>query len=457
MGWSEDREIGPPHEPAVTNVWPISARDPTISAMRTFALAYPNALAGTFYRRHPWGREIPDTGGLVIYTNHVNGLLDADMPLFLTDRHQFFLAKPSLFRMPGIGWVIRTVGAIPIYRQKDKVDMSKNTDSFREIHRVLREGGAISLYPEGESRLSFRVRPFKTGAARMVLGAQDPKGAPIQFVPVSLLYEEQETFLCRVHLWVGEPFDLMPWMDEYAADGRTTVRKVTEQLHERLDELSIPVDGPENFRVLLNADRILSDSPDGTAPRVRKLAQAWESFAKDDKAAADLLGQRLVSLGTEFESLGLEARDLQGPALNRSLGQRLTAAFSLLMVVLLFPILGPPTALACLIARIGRDTPDKLVTVTVIATSVLVPVWGIVLAYLLTLMESPLPGFWATLVGLWALAYTTRRLSLAWKKPRPLKRALTGLGLLGRKQSMCDLWKRKQELRDELQSLFPGC
>ncbi|MCP5021491.1 MAG: hypothetical protein GY930_06915 [bacterium] len=425
--------------------------------MRTLALAYPDALAGTFYRRHPWGQVIPDAGGLVIYTNHVNGLLDADMPLFLTDRHQFFLAKPSLFRMPGLGWLIRTVGAIPIYRQKDRVDMSKNTDSFREIHRVLREGGAISLYPEGESRLGFRVRPFKTGAARMVLGAQDPKGAPIQFVPVSLLYEEQETFLSRVHLWVGESFDLMPWMDEYAADGRDIVRKVTEQLHDRLENLSIPVDGPDEFRVLLNADRILSDSPDGTAPRVRKLALAWEGFARRDQAAADRMSQRLISLGAAFESLGLEARDLQGPTLNRTSSQRLTAAFSLLMVVLLLPILGPPTALARLIARIGRDTPDKLVTVTVIATSVLVPIWGIVLAYLLTLVESPLPGFWGTLLGLWALTYSTRRLSLAWEKPRPLKRALTGLGLFGRKQGMCDLWKRKQELRNELRSLFPSC
>ncbi len=424
--------------------------------MRTFALAYPNALAGTFYRRHRRGHEIPDTGGLLIYTNHVNGLMDGAMLLFATDRPQSFLAKPSLFRMPGIGWVIRTLGAIPIYRQKDKVDMSMNADSFREIHRVLREGGTISLYPEGESRLSFRVRPFKTGAARMALGAQDQYAAPIQLIPVSLLYEEQETPLSRVHHWVGEPFDLMPWMEDYAKDGRETVRKVTAQLRERLGDLCVPVDDLESFNVLLNADRVLSESPDGTAPRMRNLALAWEGFEQKDKGAADLLGQRLMALGAEFESMGLEARDLQSDALSRPLSQRLSALFSLLMVALLLPLIGPPTALAYLIARIGRDTPDKLVTVTAIAASVLVPVWGILLAYFLTLLEFPLPGFWTTLAGLWALAYTSRHLSLAWKRPRPIRRALTGLGLFGRKQTMRDLWKRKQELRTELQSLFPG-
>jgi 1-acyl-sn-glycerol-3-phosphate acyltransferase len=424
--------------------------------MRTLALAYPKALVGTFYRRHAWGGQIPKTGGLVIYTNHVNGLMDADMPLFLTDRQQFFLAKPSLFRMPGISWVIRTVGAIPIYRQKDKVDMSKNHDSFREIHRVLRAGGAIALYPEGESLLSFRTRPFKTGAARMVLGAQEVDSRPIQLIPVALLYEEQETFLCRVHLWVGEPFDLQASMADYANDSRQTVRKVTALLQERLDELMVPVDDLSTFKVLLNADRILSEDANGTAPRVRALALAWQPWAEENPASAEDMKRRLTTFGGELEAFGLEARDLCEQGLLRPFSWWLTSVLSLAWGILLAPLLAPPIALACTIASIGRSTPDKLVTVTTIASSVLVPVWGIVLTYLVTRMETPLPDFWGTLAGFWALAYVSRRLSLYWKKPRALRRTLTGLGLIGRKQRMCDLWKRKQALLIELQTLFPN-
>lgn len=429
----------------------------TISAMRTFALAYPNSLAGTFYRRHPWGGQIPKTGGLVIYTNHVNGLMDADMPLYLTDRQQFFLAKPSLFKIPGISWVIRTVGAIPIYRQKDKVDMSRNEDSFREIHRVLREGGAISLYPEGESRLAYRTRPFKTGAARMVLGAQEPGGNPIQLSPVALLYEEQEVFASRVHLWVGEPFDLLPFLDDYAKDPRQTVRDVTAHLQERLDELLIPVDGPEAFQVILNADRVLHDPVDGTAPRMRKLALAWEAWAASESDAALDLGRRLNEFGARLERLGLEARDLGENGLARSVPSRLWNAGLLAISLVVAPFLAPPIALASAIAHVGRSTPDKLVTVTTISTSVLVPVWGIVLAHLLAGMESPLPGFWGCLAMIWVLLYVARRVSLAWTKPRPLRRILTGIGVLGRKQGMCDLWVKRQELQKELQSLFPDC
>lgn len=425
--------------------------------MRTLALAYPHALVGTFYRRQPWGQQIPATGGLVIYTNHVNGLMDADMPLFLTNRQQYFLAKPSLFRMPGISWVIRTVGAIPIYRQKDKVDMSKNHDSFREIHRVLRAGEAISLYPEGESRLSFRTRPFKTGAARMVLGAQKGHDAPIQLIPVGLLYEEQETFLCRVHLWVGEPFDLTSHMETYAEQSRRTVRDVTHLLQAKLDELSVPVDDLAAFQVLLNADRILSDSAEGTAPRLQTLAQAWEPWAEENPTSAEGLGKSLLAFGKDVEALGLEGRDLTGESLKRSFAWFLKSLLIVIVVLCMAPILAPPVALACAIARIGRSTPDKLVTVTTIATSVLVPIWGIMLAYLVTRMDAPLPGFWSTLGLIWVLAYLTRRLSLCWTRPRPLRRTLTGLGLIGRKQTMCDLWKRKQELQAKLRSLFPGC
>ncbi|MDF1838100.1 MAG: 1-acyl-sn-glycerol-3-phosphate acyltransferase [Planctomycetota bacterium] len=425
--------------------------------MRTFALAYPNSLVGTFYRRHVSGGPIPEKGGLVIYTNHVNGLMDADMPLYLTKRQQYFLAKPSLFKIPGISWVIQTVGAIPIYRQKDKVDMSKNEDSFREIHRVLRGGGAISLYPEGESRLAFRSRPFKTGAARMVLGAQEQNGDPIQLVPVALLYEEQEVFLCRVHLWVGEPFDLLPFIDSYQKDGRQAVRDATAHLQARLDELLVPVDDVDAFRVILNGDRILNDAVEGTGPRMRALALAWDSWAQREAGPAQALGQRLTAFGEQIERFGLEARDLGEGGLTRPLPSRLKYTGILIGAIAVSPFLAPPILLSSAIAHVGRSTPDKLVTVTTISASVLVPVWGIVLAYALARMETPIPGFWAILGCIWALLYVTRRVSLLWTKPRPLRRVLTGIGLFGRKQTMCDLWVKRQELRKELQTLFPDC
>ncbi|HRV80131.1 MAG TPA: 1-acyl-sn-glycerol-3-phosphate acyltransferase, partial [Planctomycetota bacterium] len=108
--------------------------------MRSLALLYPELVVGTYYRRLRSGPGVPTSGGLVIYTNHTNGLIDGGMTLFLTDRKQSFLAKASLFRIPLLSWMIRWVGAIPIYRQKDQVDMSRNEDSFREVHEVLRQG-----------------------------------------------------------------------------------------------------------------------------------------------------------------------------------------------------------------------------------------------------------------------------------------------------------------------------
>jgi hypothetical protein len=120
------------------------------------------------------------------------------------------------------------------------------------------------------------------------------------------------------------------------------------------------------------------------------------------------------------------------------------------------PILAPPIAVSALIACIGRSTPDKLVTVTVIASSVLVPLWGMALAWWAAGSNSGFPGFWGSLGVIWGLSYVSRRLSLAWTKPRPLRRALTGLHLIGRNKTLQELWKRKRNLQTELETLFPN-
>ncbi|MCA9000481.1 MAG: 1-acyl-sn-glycerol-3-phosphate acyltransferase [Planctomycetes bacterium] len=423
--------------------------------MRSLAVAYANSLVGTYYRRLVHGEAIPASGGLLLYTNHVNGLIDAELPLGLTERRQFFLAKPSLFRMPLLGSIVRSIGAIPIYRKKDGADMSKNEDAFREIFRVLRSGGMISLYPEGESLPGFKTRPFKTGAARMVLGAQEKCEDPIRLVPVALLYEEQESFSSRVHIWVGKAFDLMEHMGAYERDPRETVRVVTDMLQDRMDELTVPVDTKEEFQNVLRMDRILSDSAQGSPPRLRRLALQWQEFAAQQPERARDLSARVQALDDKLIPLGIEARDLVESGLDRTPGHRFLSALKIDFILLMTPILVPPIALAAFVAHHGRSTPDKLVTVRALGASVLVPLWGIVLAYWLSSKTALFPHFWPNLVGIWFLTVVAAGVASTWSKPRALRRALTGIGILGREKDLRDLWLRKRALQSELQVLFP--
>ena len=421
--------------------------------MRFLASTYAEILVGTYYRRFRHGTVSDKPGGMVIYTNHSNGLIDGQLSLFLTERNQSILAKASLFRIPILSWLIRQVGAIPIYRQKDQVDMSLNEDSFREVHARLLAGGALVIYPEGESRVGYRLRPFKTGAARMGLGAQakDLEGAQpsVRFQPAGFVYEEPKTWASRAHLWPGEPIEASQFMESYAADERETVRQVTEHLKQQLERCTIPAVDHGTFRSVVQLDRALHASPEGAPPRLQALAKEWDALRAEVAGPLDAFGQRLDAWTRSLQALGLEGYDMTGPRFVRTTGSRLCALLSLALTVILVPLWLPPIALARIVGILGRSTPDKLVTVTVISASVFVPLWGLLCAWL-----APWPGGFGLSLGLmvlWAVV------AILWVRravrPRPMRRAWTNLGLQGSAQTVDSLWIEKQNLCQEWKHL----
>src|SRR3712207_4787653 len=142
------------------------------------------------------GRVEPDAP-LVFVLNHPNGLIDPALAFCALPRRVSFLAKSTLFRLPVVGWLMRVVDALPVYRRVDEgEDMKRNAETFRACRELLRRGGSIALFPEGVSHDSTRLLPLKTGAARIALGAvslrdehdEGSQELPLKIVPVGLYY-----------------------------------------------------------------------------------------------------------------------------------------------------------------------------------------------------------------------------------------------------------------------------
>ncbi|MGH9946466.1 MAG: 1-acyl-sn-glycerol-3-phosphate acyltransferase [Pyrinomonadaceae bacterium] len=96
--------------------------------------------------------SVPKGTGVIFVMNHPNGLIDPALVFVALPRRISFLAKSTLFRMPVIGWILRTVGALPLYRRIDAgEDVSKNQKTFELCRELLRGGGSIALFPEGVS------------------------------------------------------------------------------------------------------------------------------------------------------------------------------------------------------------------------------------------------------------------------------------------------------------------
>jgi 1-acyl-sn-glycerol-3-phosphate acyltransferase len=106
------------------------------------------AIFGTVWRMRAHGTEnVPRTGPVIVACNHISYL---DPPVLGTTspRRLSYMAKEELFRIPVLGPLIAAVGAYPVDRK------GSATAAIKRSVEVLRQGGAIGIFPEGTRNIS---------------------------------------------------------------------------------------------------------------------------------------------------------------------------------------------------------------------------------------------------------------------------------------------------------------
>ena len=156
--------------------------------------------------------NIPRDTAVIFVLNHPNALVDPVFLLCLAPRRVSFVAKAPLFRIPVIGYFVRALDALPAYRRQDQgEDVARNLETFAAARRLLAGGGTIGICPEGVSHNEPRLKPLKTGVARMALGAvSSGESIDLRIVPVGLYYTEKTTFRSSALLYFGEPLPIEP-------------------------------------------------------------------------------------------------------------------------------------------------------------------------------------------------------------------------------------------------------
>lgn len=188
---------------------------------------------------------VPPDEALIFVMNHPNGLIDPALVFVALPRKISFLAKSTLFRLPVISFLLRTVDALPLYRRIDSgEDVSKNQKTFELCRNLLQTGGAIALFPEGVSHNLPKLTPLKTGAARIALGAvslnQKQQPINLKILPVGLYYTGKATFRSEALLHFGEPFQILPVeLDSAGQPPREAVRDLTDKIEAALRQVTI--------------------------------------------------------------------------------------------------------------------------------------------------------------------------------------------------------------------------
>lgn len=122
------------------------------------------------FKVEPKGIEkLPKHGSFILVSNHVTNLDALAVAYFVyvqLKRAPHFLAKESLFRIPGIGGILRAAGQIPVYRSGHR-----NDTPLKAAHAYLKAGHSIAIFPEGTLTRSPDLWPMrgKSGAIRLAL------------------------------------------------------------------------------------------------------------------------------------------------------------------------------------------------------------------------------------------------------------------------------------------------
>jgi 1-acyl-sn-glycerol-3-phosphate acyltransferase len=106
--------------------------------------------------------RVPLTGPVILASNHASYL---DPPLVGSGvrRGINYLARDTLFRYPGMGWLLHKWDAVPVDRD------GGGAAGLRLILDRLLAGGAIILFPEGTRSRDGKLQPARSGIGLTVI------------------------------------------------------------------------------------------------------------------------------------------------------------------------------------------------------------------------------------------------------------------------------------------------
>lgn len=342
-----------------------------------------------YYRFTVGGTRVPAQGPVLLVANHNNGLLDPAFVVVAAQREVRFLTKAPLLTHPLIGWLVRAVGSIPVYRiQDDPKLVGQNRDIFVAVHEALAEGAAVGVFPEGTSHSNSRLSPIKTGAARLALGAARRLGGAFPIMPVGLVFRDRNSVRSEARVVVGDAFD---WSDLAArSDEKFAVRELTKRIDEAMRRVTLNLDSDEDAALVHVAEQIWAaehGSPRDSEATVSRLALTagvlqrfrlrgdaeWQSTARELRAHARMLRR----MGLTPQALKL---DVHWTAAVRWLLVRLPLLLAVPLAFVALLAYWPVLAGTRWISTHNPDGPDSQSTYTVLGIGLMGPLWTILVA-----------------------------------------------------------------------------
>ena len=256
--------------------------------------------------------RIPGSGPVLLCANHANSLFDPVLIGVASRRPVRFMAKAPLFDNPLLGPPMSALGMIPAYRGSDDArEVKRNLESLDVGAKVLVEGHAMGIFPEGKSTDQAHLEMVRSGAARMAIQAGEEGATGVQVIPIGITYERKDKFRSSAWIQVGEPIDVAECLEQHEGNSRKARRALTQQLESHLKDVVVHLDEPE-WEPWLDDLQTLTESPQDSTKepvpplkRRKRIADAMNYFLANDRARAESVADEIKAYRDQVGSAGL--------------------------------------------------------------------------------------------------------------------------------------------------------
>ena len=187
------------------------------------------ALYLTYFRARMYNVErVPVSGSVILASNHASFL---DPPLIGSCLHRGinYLARDTLFRYPGCGWLLRQWDAVPVDRE------GGGAAGLRAILDRLLAGGGIILFPEGTRTRDGNLQPARSGIGLTVIKSSAPV-VPVRVWGTFRAYGVHVPIPLPVQLTVkfGEPMNFAALRAEAKTCSKPRLKQIYQEIADEI-------------------------------------------------------------------------------------------------------------------------------------------------------------------------------------------------------------------------------
>lgn len=151
------------------------------------------ALVSLFFRVERVGEgNLPEDGACVACINHIS-MFDPIVVSSVVNRPIRYIGKEELFKIPVVGWYLKSINVIPIKRG------AADIGAVKASLKALKNGEVLGIFPTGTREKKNPNAKVKPGAALIAFKANVP------IIPIHI--DSKYRIFSKVRITVGSPID----------------------------------------------------------------------------------------------------------------------------------------------------------------------------------------------------------------------------------------------------------